>query len=60
MPRLATLLLLYLPGWKLASLAKRWKIAETAEFQRNLIDKGFPVMDANQRTEKSVARFKPE
>jgi len=60
MPRLATLLLLCLLGWKLAWLAKRWKIAETAKFQRNLIDKSFPVMDANQRTEKSVARFKPE
>ena len=60
MPRLATLVLVCLLGWKLAWLAKRWKIAETAKFQRNLIDKSFPVMDANQRTEKSVARFKPE
>jgi hypothetical protein len=39
---------------------KRGKIADTVKFQRNLMDKGFPVMDANKRTEKSVARFKPE
>jgi hypothetical protein len=41
-------------------LSKQWELAETGQFQRNFIDKGFPVMDANQRTEKSVARFKPE
>jgi hypothetical protein len=51
---------IYSMNFRDRTLAKQWKIGETAEFQRNLIDKGFPVMDPNQRTEKSVARFKSE